>query len=269
MFGHVVDIDELLEYRSKSKCKYFIIEDFCQSIISSIGYSTSRRLFGDYGIFSFGRAKCISTVRGGAIVTYNKDNEAAITDLQKKSVQDKSIVKDFVLFAKLLIYTIALHPRLYKLTDTILSSSRKNDRFNLSSYSRLDYTSDNPLYKIQYSIGVVMVDKLKDMAKRRIANGIYYYREFGCKDILTQPIKNHFYLKFPIVIIDRNLRQEFVAKIYRNRVKYSTGDYPVISTIVGYNASTVDPAFPIASKVASNIILLPTHPNILSSAIFK
>lgn len=258
MFGAVIDIRPLINKKQQGP-DFIIIEDFCQALITDSGTLTDKEYRGDYGIVSFGRAKCISTVHGGAIITYQPGNTPLVASI--KQSPNRSVLANSKYLTKMIVFGIAIRPFIYVFADKILSSQRSTDAFNLKSYRATPPGDRTGLCKAQYLLGKIMVDRVKRMNRQRIENGEYYKKSL--KDnthIIFQQATNHYYLRFALVFRHKGQKEAFTLAVKKCGIKLSSGDYPVLSTINGTDASTEDPRFPVASFVASNILLLPTYP---------
>lgn len=253
MFGYSIDIDKLIKYRLNKNFNFFIIEDFCQTFLRPEMHLESR---GDFGILSFGRAKCISTINGGAVITF-KEQYAEMVDALKNERSGIGLS----IIVKAMIFGLAVNPLLYRFAYLILSSKRKKDVFNLIHYSRFDYTNRTQLSKTQLALGKIMMDKVEKFNAIRRKNALYY-SHFLYDSTYHQPEEKNVYLRFAVVFKD-NQEKERICKILRNRgIILSTADYPVLSTVNNNQATTVDEKYPNASFVASNIINFPTQPRV-------
>lgn len=258
MFGAVTDISTIL--KSKAGMNFSVIEDFCQTAMTDVynpGIISQR---GDFAILSFGRAKMLSTINGGAVVTYKDEYVSAVRELDvQNGIYDGGFFCDMKYIFKMSVFGLAVRPVFYCLADKVLARKRSSDKFNLKAYRKI--SSNSGLCNAQYILGAIMLDRLKSMNGIRKKNGSYYLSHMADKDVFLQDaILDNYYLRFAAVFKDKRFKKKVTDVMKSSGMKLSTGDYPVLSTVAGTEACTEDARFPIASLVASDILLFPTHP---------
>jgi dTDP-4-amino-4,6-dideoxygalactose transaminase len=233
-----------------------IIEDMCQFLGKTNEDKRYDDNLGDYGILSFGRAKFISTINGGAIVSNNTHIFNTIDSEYKPSV-----FFNIELFIKTIVFGVIITSLFYRITNMILQKKRQLDPYNLKDYSNIDHRNLSDLSSFQLSLGNQMFKRLKSFNDRRHKNGCFYSNYFSDNSkFIIQPTTNNLYLRFAIVFRDKGekkLAQEF---LFQKGIMTSTADYPLLSTVRNDFANNESVQFEVASFIATNILTLPTHP---------
>ncbi len=259
LFGcYSVNIEELRDLLSKlGREDIVIIEDMCQALGNIRAARNSEKQYGDYGILSFGRAKIISTINGGAIISNNSEI------LNIKAFKSRnSIIQNALLICKTFVYSISISPRFFKYTNVILKNKYLTDPYRLNDYKDINHSNNDELSSYQLSLGISMLERLDDFNWKRKINAKFYLKYFSNNPkFLIQPTRNNFYLRFSVVF--RNDKDGELVKEYLTKrgVITSTVDYPLLSTINNFHASISSCSFPNASYIASNILTFPTHPS--------
>ena len=94
----------------------FVLDDAAQSMDARVNGEFSGTL-GDVGIFSLDKGKNITTIDGGIIVT-DREDLGALLQAKVAALPQPSAATRLVYFAKLIAYSIFLHPRLYWMPDS-------------------------------------------------------------------------------------------------------------------------------------------------------
>lgn len=111
-----------------------------------------------------------------------------------------------------------------------------------------------------------MLDRIHGFNSIRKENAKFYLKYFSNnKKYLIQPIVNNFYLRFAVVFEDRNDCKYIKDFLYENGINTSTVNYPLLSEINNFKSSTFSADFCNASKIATNILTFPTHPDVKMS----
>lgn len=87
-FGLPVDMNKILEIAQKNKL--LVIED-CAHSFGATWEGKLLGTFGDVGMFSFGADKILSSVRGGALVTNNRELSEKIKNFQNQLPEPKTL----------------------------------------------------------------------------------------------------------------------------------------------------------------------------------
>lgn len=92
-FGcYSIDINQLRDLLSLlGREDILIIEDMCQALGDVKNFRSCKKQYADYGILSFGRAKMISTVNGGALISNNSNILKAIPEKSINSLKPKPL----------------------------------------------------------------------------------------------------------------------------------------------------------------------------------
>ena len=259
MFGNYsFNIRGLKDLLNSKNNNSFVIEDFCQSL-GMIKNKVNNDNTGDYYILSFGRAKMISTINGGAVLS-KKDN------LNEFSSKDISInfYKKIKIFIESFINYFSKFPFVYYYVHKYLSYKRKKDKFNLNSYSKISI-NDHEMCNFQLKLGVLMFEKLHFFNIKRFENAKFYEGIFrNCSDYIILKDKSFFW-RYPIIIKDELIKSNFKNNLKNLGIYASSCNYPLLDQIEKNKASTKSKSFSNASYIASNILTLPTHPSIEQS----
>lgn len=254
MFGNysfnIKDLKELL--RSKKNNSY-IIEDFCQSF-GMIKDKIKNNNAGDYYILSFGRAKMISTINGGAVLSEKDDLEI----FSSKNISI-SFFKKFKLLIDCIINYFSKYPFVYYYIHKYLSNKRKKDKFNLNSYSNIKI-NNHEMCGFQFKLGSLMFEKLNRFNAIRNDNAKFYDEIFkNHTSFRTMRVKSFFW-RYPIIIKDELMKSSLKNNLKNLGIYASTCNYPLLDQIEKNKASTKSKNYSNASYIASNILTLPTHP---------
>lgn len=270
MFGGFSSIGEVRAMlNSLNQSNVVIIEDLCQALSNLNKIKETTLEYGDYGIMSFGRAKSISTLNGGALVT-NDNNEFSNIQNSLPKISKGGIIIYMFQLIKLVVYSMAVRPYLYRIPNFLLRRKRRRDPFNLLDYRKIDHSDLGELQTLQVSLGLQMLLKLDSMNKIRKSNSEFYSQYFDRSDLfLTQANNRNVYLRFPVVFKNLELRTQIEMFLFNRGMLTSTANYPVLSTIEKGKADSYDKEFENASTVASGILTLPTHPYFNSKKFVK
>lgn len=260
IFGcYSVDIKNIrVLLRKLGREDIIIIEDMCQALGDISNLRSSDKQYGDYGILSFGRAKMISTVNGGALVS----NNIEILDIKPNKNQN-GFNKNLIIIIKSVIFSIIIKPYFFKIAHLILNKKRLADPYNLNDYKKIDHSNDDELTNYQLSLGINMLNRLDDFNSIRKTNAEFYIKYFNDESkYIIQPSVSNFYIRFSVLFKNPTDR-EYVKKILLNNgIITSIKDYPLLSTIHDFQASNFSSEFSNASLIESGIMTFPTHPGV-------
>ena len=260
MFGCFCDIKKIRDLLVLENCSdVLIIEDLCQSLTDLSKMKNDVREYGDFGILSFGRAKTISTLNGGALVTNCKLSFNSIIEETPDHVGP--IFLFFAQIVKLVVFSIAVSPLLFRMSNFLLNQKRKTNQFNLDDYKNINHDDLTELQNVQVSLGIQMLKRIDSFNQQRSLNWKMYESVFSKKkNIHLQRSSNNIGLRFPILFSDIKEKNRWVRLFYNEGITSSSADYPVLPTIETGCPSTVHKQYPNASKIASEIMTFPTHP---------
>ncbi len=233
-----------------------IIEDLSQALGKTDDKRCDQKEYGDCGILSFGRAKMISTINGGAIVF----NQSKIFNKTDELCQQR-ILFNITLLIKAILFSLLINKYFYRLTNLILTRKRRLDPFNLKDYTKINQSNIYGLSVFQLSLGIRMFKRLTDFNRLRVINARFYKNIFkDSKKFVIQPTENNLYLRFAVVFRDKSKLKIAQSFLLRNGIKTSTADYPLLPSIHNFEASSYSSMYQKGSFIASNILTLPTHP---------
>jgi perosamine synthetase len=236
----------------------FLIADMAQSLALLSGLKIEKEDQPDFVFFSFGRAKMISTLGGGAVLTNDEGSYKQMQGSQQRNKGNNDL-KDIPVFLKMIAFSLAVKPRLYWITRKILESRFENEPFRLAEYEH--HVNHPPDFgRLKSCLGLRMIRLLPDINRHRKQIASVYFDVFKENRSFTLPDPDtHLFLRFPVVIENPTLFHEAVNLLEKKSIVPSTAIFPLGSTISG-TPGLSDPDFPVASKVASHILLLPVHP---------
>jgi len=260
IFGcYSVDIKNIrILLRKLGREDIVIIEDMCQALGDISNSRSSDKQYGDYGILSFGRAKMISTVNGGALVSNNLE----ILDIKSDKNQN-GFNKNLIICIKSVIFSVIIKPYFFKIAHLILNKKRLADPYNLKDYMRIDYSNDDELTNFQLSLGINMLKRLGNFNSIRKSNAEFYIKYFNDESKYTiQPSVNNLYLRFSVLFKKADDREFVKDFLLNNGIITSIRDYPLLSTIHDFQASAFSDDFCNASLIECEILTFPTHPGV-------
>lgn len=254
MFGILNNYESIK--RILNEFEIFFISDMSQSAALLSGICLSKEKQPEITIFSFDRAKMISTLQGGAILTRNNELFKEIQAVNPVR-NDWNFTGKLLLFLKLIIYSLAVHPLFYLMAFKFLQKSASADPFRINSIKE-HINKSKGFTALQAAIGLQMLTKLDNLNLNRQFTASYYLKELKSSDkvILFKTSQN--YLRYPIIIEEAEQKNEFLQKARMNGFYIAANIYPVLST-VEYKPGVYDRSFPVATRLASNLIFLPVH----------
>ena len=235
----------------------WVIDDAAQSLGGAIGNVKSGTA-GDVGLFSLGRGKVISTYEGGIIVT-RSDEMAGKLSKDPLIGNGKTHPPSLGMLVKLLAYSILVKPRLYWIPNRMpfleLGSSKFDPDFTIAGLSGLQTAIGCSVFK--------KLDQWNDL-RRKNAKLLYDVLKTHTELMIPKPLprSNPVYLRFPLLVMNPQLREKIYSNLNANGIGASTA-YPTgihqIPTAIPYMVNSGD-KFPQTDLVASSIVTLPTHP---------
>jgi dTDP-4-amino-4,6-dideoxygalactose transaminase len=245
----------LLEKITQKKGVFFL-DDAAQSMGASTGDGRFAGTFGDAGLFSLDKGKVITSMNGGIIVT-NSDKIAVHVESKIKHLRSPSTARCASEMAKMFFFSIFLNPALYWIPGSL----------PFLNLGKTIFTTDYPIEKYNKLLGGIAHAQFKQLDATNQMRGKradYYRKKLAETHILrhihfndkTHPI----YLRFPILIKEKNLRSKIVQNLSKEKLG-ATKSYP--SSIVDieqleYELTEQNNASG-GKTVAGQIITLPTH----------
>jgi dTDP-4-amino-4,6-dideoxygalactose transaminase len=262
-FGVPAEIDKIREIAKRHNL--YLIEDACHAIGSKykgqlVGF------LGDASFFSFGWGKPIVAGVGGCAIINNLEIENEMKKIYEK-IRECSLKESIWLRIQYLAYSLLLTPSLfwfirgaYRFLSKmkIIGSTFLEDE--LESKMPVEYIKKMP--KIQKEVlmkELKRLDSLIDYRKRMVSEYKKMLSEIGIK---TQKIPEYIepvYLRYPILVNDKN---RVVEEAQKNKIEigdwYNTPVHPLIGENlkkIGYCLGSCQ----VAEDVAKKIITLPVY----------
>jgi dTDP-4-amino-4,6-dideoxygalactose transaminase len=214
--------------------------------------------WGDAGLLSFDKGKCVSAMDGGVVVLTNPAIEAAAQP-HLAALTAPHARETLSLFVKLAAYVALLRPWLYWIPNGIPALGLGETR----------YTLDFPLARPSGPFTVLartMLDRLPAFAEARRANALALTGALAGLPGVTvprpRPGAEPAYVRLPVLVRDRAAQTRAIAAL-RARGIGATGSYPQALVDVeglGSRVRTDGGGTPGARSVADRIVTLPTHP---------
>ena len=245
LFGIPSDTDRLI--RLCKDRQVFIVEDAAQAMG---GRHNGRMLgtIGEVGFFSLGRGKNITCGSGGIVVTNSREIAAAVEG-QYASLPCPNFVETITEFCQALLMSLFIHPALYWLPAGLPFLKLGKTVFaNDFSVIRLSGMKAGLLYRWQERL---------ERSNRTRATMAAWYDERLRLNPKAQP--NLAYLRLPVVISSKAMRD----RLYSESCKSGLGVglmYPTaINAIHGLRSEFKDARFPVAERIAEQLLTIPTH----------
>ncbi|MEK7450950.1 MAG: DegT/DnrJ/EryC1/StrS family aminotransferase [Patescibacteria group bacterium] len=224
-----------------------LIED-CAHIIGGTYKNKKLGTFSDAAIFSFGRDKAISSVFGGAVITNDKNLGEKIKKIQNLAPYPSISWVYQQLFHPILtsviLYLFFLNNVLGKLSIFVL---RKIGLIIKPDITALPQKYSNSLAFLAFS----QLNRINEFNQARLTIFKLYRKELSNLN-LNLPIEEHFYLRIPILVENK----EKLFSYFKKRNIY-LGDW--------YN-NVIDPKIvgscPTAENIAKKIVNLPSYPTL-------
>lgn len=237
LFGLPAPINDLKEIAKKRGI--YLIEDAAQALggtVNGIPLGT----IGDFGFYSFGRGKPLPVGYGGALIGKHEDLLSELK-LNKKEAGITPLLKTAMI-------QLFSWPMLYWLPELLplgLGETVFDPRFEIS-----------PMPRVMKTLAERALPSLEDLNSHR--NKIaHVYREALDNSLLINVSKesNPVFTRFPVLAgserISKELKRSGVRRMYPNAI----ADEEIIRPYL----SPEQISTPGASKIATNLITLPTH----------
>lgn len=252
-FGLPEDMTDLVSLGHREGI--IIIEDAAQSLGARLDDRMVGSL-GDFGLFSLGRGKVITTGGGGVVVTSNDVYATAIQDI---------MVNEFGLTSKaglgslafLAGYRLAMHPfSWWFLVHTPLNpadgSRKPPPPFSVGLLSTC-----------QMGVGVSMMAFLDEINQVRRRNAELLMDTLKELPFVRFPDLVHnadpVYLRLPLLVNDKASRENLFQRLHRNGIGVSRMyEYPLVD-IFENQIDQNGEKFPAAEYISHHLLTLPTH----------
>ncbi|MBS3052259.1 MAG: aminotransferase class I/II-fold pyridoxal phosphate-dependent enzyme [Candidatus Aenigmarchaeota archaeon] len=268
IYGQPCEMNRIMKIAKKHNL--YVIED-CAHACGSEYNGKKVGSVGDFGFFSFGFGKHISTLGGGAITT---NNDYVAEQIRKKIKKFKK-PSNFELLKKIFrayiikfftypdVFSFTLYPFiLFFGSETITKIFEENTRLmkNLPSNCVRKFSD------FQAIIGVKEISRLDDRNNERIKNAELYTKHL--KSIIniqdTLPRTKSAYLNYAILV---DYRKDVIKKMIKNGVDTQRTWMKNCSSLEISNNFKND--CPVSEEVAKKVIYLPLYPELNKSEILK
>ena len=261
-FGLSTDIEQIIEIAESNNL--YTIED-CTHGFGGYYNGKPNGSYCDAAFYSTQWNKPFSTGIGGFLVVNNdsllQNVQSQEKDKIKPSKRDQFILKSLILFQKYFInrYTHHLFVSFYRFLskkNLIIGSTQGKEISELKMPA--DYFKD--ISSIQIKAGLKGLKYLDRINKRRKKNAEDYSRFLKMKGKVYVDEKlfdNHLFLKYPVLVSDRDLFFEKAKKKWLIFGDWFVSPvYPVKTNLIrwGYDENN----FPVAVEVSKKIVNLPT-----------
>jgi dTDP-4-amino-4,6-dideoxygalactose transaminase len=233
----------------------FVLDDAAQSMEARVNGEFSGTL-GDVGIFSLDKGKNITTIDGGIIVT-DREDLGAVLQAKVAALPPPSASTRLVYFAKLMAYSVLLHPRLYWMPD-----SAPFLKLGTTIYPRDLVIQAYPAFLA--GVGNRLFQRIEALTSARIENARYLLGKLHDVDavqlISILPQASPVFLRLPLLV--RGSQRDRAVAMLRQAGIGASGSFPTcIADIPDIDASLFrGGANSEAGRwVAAHILTLPTH----------
>ncbi len=257
MFGNPCDMEGIMEVASDYNA--VVIEDSAQTIGAEYrGKKTGT--VGDCGFFSFGTAKPMTTMNGGAIVS--KDVEIMKRVRKIADGFRSSNYQRLKILTKLTAYSFIKNPILYAPIYKFILNRRVTRRCVLEKESMNPDDFGYAYTDMQATVGMVQLSKLDGMNTIRVANANHLMKSLNDIKAIHIPkvlddVKPIF-LRLPIRIegVDVEMRDELIQRMQKAGIDTPVA-YPNILPRF-FNLSMEK--YPNTEELVEKTITLPVHP---------
>lgn len=234
----------------------FLIDDAAQAMGLECGGRPAGS-HGEFGFYSLGRGKNLTTFSGGILVTDQDD----LADSIRSSIDDLTTVGggEVALLIKLILLSLFLRPRLYWIPSMLpflgLGETVFDEKFAVGRLSNMQIRLAVDTFE---NLGKYN-DRRRDNA-RRLAGLI---RDLpGCRVPGFDSADFPSYLRLPVMMPDAATRAKAVKELRRRGLSASAMYPDSIDRIenLGERLVTDGGEFPGARQVVKRLVTLPTHP---------
>jgi len=269
MWGQPCEMDSFLNIKREFGIK--IIEDCAMA--SGATYNNEKvGSFGDASIFSFGKAKSISTFGGGMLCTGNSAIHDGIRNImldfkdEKRSSLLVNITNTVIasILTKPPIFFMSLYPvmRFFNLRDPYNPIEHRKDTSifldDIPNEWKIKYSN------IQAAIGIEQLKKLDLRNEKRIENSVFL-NEFlsdieGIGLPLTRPGIRHIYLYYAL-LIKRNISLDTIRrKLLSFGVDSQLNELTSSNELAIFGANSRE--YPVFNRISQNLLIIPNGINL-------
>ena len=250
MFGFPCDMPEIV--RIAKNLGVFVVEDCAQALGASYAGQMVGS-FGDFGFFSLGLGKNITTGQGGIIATNSMDNASIIEKILANKKRN-TLGGVFSNLSKVTAYSFFIRPQVFYFLDRFMIDSPE---------ATLNPTPQTGLFSnFQCALGLYGLMRLKDITEKRRLNAEYLTRHLNAGNSLSVPLPpakgRAVYLRLPILLDDKEKREKIFKNLYRKGIKCGIlYERPLDFLQIEYEISKS--VQDVAEKVRRRVLALPTH----------
>ncbi|MEA2097938.1 MAG: DegT/DnrJ/EryC1/StrS family aminotransferase [Patescibacteria group bacterium] len=263
-FGNPAEMDEIMKIAKKHNL--FVIED-CAHSLGAEYKNEKTGMIGDIAFFSFGRDKIISSVSGGMVTTANQELGKKIKELRdqmpypKKSLIIQQLLHPIITFKALNLYYF------FNIGKIIMYLSVKFGIIT-KAYTKREKTGQRPKNfpaRLPDALAKIALHQMKLINKfnnHRIGTAELYKEKLSSNKNIrlpqSTPESKNIYLWYTILVQNK---KKFIAKAKKHHIilgdwfPQAIGPVEVDLEKAGYQKGSC----PIAEKVSSQCVNLPTH----------
>ena len=240
-------------HRIAKETNTFVVEDCAHAIGSSLN-GKIMGTYGDFSFFSFGKGKCMTTNNGGAVGTMSQEHYREFQQTLLNLDVNKPQTSVFSLL-ELMGYAAFIKPFFFNLVGRLLSEMLDA---NISANLRVARFSN-----LQAVIGLSVLKKMSRTNSEAVENALYLSSGLsGLKTIKipkTLPGAKPNFLRFPILVESKSLRENLLDRFAKNGIKAGILYGKTINKVKRLNINNFGSDYKDANYVADRIITLPTH----------
>ena len=255
LFGFPSDLPRTAKAaRSKGA---FVLDDAAQALGATRNGEFVGTL-GDVGIYSLGRGKAVSAMKGGLIVT-NSDEIARAMQLEANALGHPSLGSGASLLSQMLVYSVFLRPRLYWIPNSMpfleLGVTEFNPKFPMEE-----------LHPLCRALLPGLLDELREFNEIRQANAKAITEALGENPRFwfpkPAPDAHPTYVRLPIVAQDKTTRDQAVSRLCAAGIGASSSYPSAICDIPGIASHMAVGDFhrPNAEVLSQTLLTLPVNP---------
>jgi dTDP-4-amino-4,6-dideoxygalactose transaminase len=236
-----------------------LIDDAAQSFNAKID---GRYLggFGQAGILSLDKGKNVTSMQGGIVVTNQSELKDLLSDRLLK-LDELSVRRQMIEFAKVLIYFFFLNPYAYKLPANISFSGLGETPFE-TEVEILKYPA------FLSSLAFSQLQRIDQITQSRTMHGYYYDEALQSNNEVTKIERiaktEPAYLRYPLLVHNSDKREKLLNEYREYGISAS---YPKpLNRVPEIEAHLVgEPLCPSAEAVSQQLVTLPTHAYVTKS----
>jgi len=252
MFGFPMEMRKIQDL-GKSR-GFFVIEDAAQAIGATIGGKNVGGLT-EAGIFSLCKGKILSSFRGGVITTNDPDIEKALVE-ELDSISPPGIFFNIRVFFTLLLLAGATNPTFYGALLPLISLFKsKTVHTRFTPQTATDFIA---------RLGSFQLAHAQEQVEKRVENGMMLYRELSTvagvrlPGIIPNAVPSFNHL--PVMVEDEKMIGEITEALLERGIDTARMYRLPIHQIYDLGYPLRPDPFPMASRLARGLFILPTHP---------